>query len=34
LQEIHLLHLSDANSNEKEFKEKIQKLTGVPVYVA
>lgn len=34
LQEVHLLHLSDANSNKKEFKEKIQKLTGVPVYVA
>lgn len=34
LQEVYLLHLSDANSNEKEFKEKVQQLTGVPVYVA
>lgn len=34
LQEVHLLHLSDSNSNEKEFKEKIQILTGVPVYIA
>ncbi len=34
LQEVWLLHLSDSNSNEKEFKEKIQILTGVPVYIA
>ena len=34
VQEIHLLHLSDANSNEEEFKTRIQKLTGKPVYVA
>jgi predicted ATP-dependent endonuclease of OLD family len=29
---IHLVHLSDSNSNEKEFIEEIQKITGVPVY--
>ncbi|OJG27991.1 hypothetical protein RU98_GL002200 [Enterococcus caccae] len=34
LQEVWLLHLSDSNSNEKQFKEEIQKLTGVPVYIA
>ena len=34
VQEIHLLHLSDANSDEVEFKEAIQKATGKPVYVA
>src|SRR5699024_8239819 len=34
LQEIHLLHLSDSNSNEAEFKRKIQEVTGVPVYIA
>lgn len=34
LQEVWLLHLSDANSNEAQFKADTQKLTGVPVYVA
>lgn len=34
LQEVWLLHLSDSNSIEKEFKEETQKLTGVPVYIA
>lgn len=34
LQEIHLLHLSDANSDEERMKREIQELTGVPVYVA
>ena len=33
LQQVHLLHLSDANSNEEYFKQKIAALTGVPVYV-
>jgi hypothetical protein len=33
LKGIHLLHLSDSNSDEKLFKEEIQKLTGKPVYV-
>jgi phosphoribosyl 1,2-cyclic phosphodiesterase len=34
LEEVHLLHLSDTNSNAAEFKQKIQAATGVPVYVA
>lgn len=34
LQEIWLLHLSDSNSNEKQFKSDVQKMTGVPVYIA
>lgn len=34
LQEVWLLHLSDANSHEQKFKEETQKLVGVPVYVA
>lgn len=34
VQEIHLLHLSDNNSNEKMFKEEVQTLTGKPVYIA
>lgn len=34
LQEVWLLHLSDANSHEQKFKEDTQKLVGVPVYVA
>ncbi len=33
LQEIWLLHLSDNNSDEKRFKEEVQKLTGKMVYV-
>lgn len=31
--EIHLLHLSDNNSDEKEFKKAVQKITGKPVYI-
>ncbi len=31
--EIHLVHLSDNNSNEERFKREIQRLTGVRVYV-
>lgn len=34
LREVHLLHLSDSNSDEQEFKERVQKIAGVPVYVA
>lgn len=34
VQEIHLLHLSDTNSNEKEFKNVIQEVTGKAVYIA
>ncbi|HLR58876.1 MAG TPA: MBL fold metallo-hydrolase [Pseudogracilibacillus sp.] len=32
--EIHLLHLSDTNSNEKEFKTKVQEATGKRVIIA
>lgn len=32
--EIHLLHLSDTNSNEKEFKNTIQEVTGKRVIIA
>lgn len=34
LQEIHVLHMSDNNGNEKLFKREIQKVAGVPVYIA
>ena len=34
VQEIHLLHLSDTNSNEALFKREIQELTGKVVYIA
>ncbi|PAF15930.1 MBL fold metallo-hydrolase [Terribacillus saccharophilus] len=34
LQSVHLLHLSDSNSNEKLFKEEVQKITGTIVHVA
>ncbi|MGJ9460081.1 MBL fold metallo-hydrolase [Oceanobacillus sp. CF4.6] len=34
VQEIHLLHLSDSNSNEEQFKREIQELTGKVVYTA
>jgi phosphoribosyl 1,2-cyclic phosphodiesterase len=33
LQEVHLLHLSDNNSNEALFKREVQQITGKPVYV-
>jgi len=34
VREIHLLHLSDSNSNAEEFKKKVQSATGKPVMVA
>lgn len=34
LKEIYLAHLSDGNSDEVRMKEEVQKLTGVPVYIA
>lgn len=34
VQEIHLLHLSDRNSNALQFKKKIQSMTGIPVVIA
>jgi len=33
LREVHLLHLSDSNSDEEAFKVAIQQIVGVPVYV-
>ncbi|WP_374712975.1 MBL fold metallo-hydrolase [Symbiobacterium terraclitae] len=32
--EIHLLHLSDANSDAQAFKTAVQRATGLPVFVA
>lgn len=34
VREIHLIHLSDGNSDAELFKREIQGLTGKPVYVA
>lgn len=34
VQEVHLLHLSDNNSDEQLFKKEVQQLTGKPVYIA
>lgn len=34
LREVYLIHLSDEHSNEKEFKNRMEEATGVPVYVA
>lgn len=34
VEEIHLLHLSDTNSDEKLFKEKVQEATGKRVFIA
>ena len=34
LKEIWLLHLSDANSNEKMFKREVQEVSGKEVYIA
>ena len=33
LKEVYLMHLSDKNSNEQDFKRKIQEITGCMVYV-
>jgi phosphoribosyl 1,2-cyclic phosphodiesterase len=32
-EQIHLLHLSNGNSNERKFVQDLQRQTGVPVYV-
>ena len=34
LEEIHLLHLSDSNSDAEFFREKIMSVTGVPVFIS
>lgn len=34
LQEVWLLHLSDGNADEEQFKREIQEIAGKPVYVA
>lgn len=34
VQEIHLIHLSEHNSDVERFKREVQELTGKPVYVA
>lgn len=34
VRDITLLHLSEGNSNAERFKEEIERLTGVPTYVA
>ncbi|EUJ24729.1 hypothetical protein PGRAN_02500 [Listeria grandensis FSL F6-0971] len=34
LKEIHLLHISDSNGDPQRFKQEIQALTGIPVYIA
>lgn len=34
LREVHLLHLSNGNSDEAEFKRQIERIVGVPVYVS
>lgn len=33
VKEVHLVHLSDNNSNEERFKWEVQRLTGVEVYI-
>ena len=32
--EIHLIHLSSANSDAERFRKEIQAITGKPVYIA
>lgn len=34
VQEIHLLHLSDGNSDEAAFKDAVARATGKPVFIA
>ena len=33
IKEVYLMHLSDKNSNEQDFKRKIQEITGAMVVV-
>lgn len=34
VREIHLLHLSDGNSDAEQFKASVQRLTGKPTFIA
>ena len=34
LREIHVLHMSESNADEREIKRKIEAVAGVPVYIA
>ena len=34
VQEIHLLHLSEGNSDAERFKQEVMQLTGKPTYIA
>lgn len=34
VQEIHLIHLSDGNSDAERFKREVQAVTGKPVFIA
>src|SRR5699024_2678510 len=34
VQEIHLMHLSDSNSDKDRFKREVQELTGKAVYIS
>ena len=34
VQEIHLVHLSDQNSDAEQFRQAVERVTGRPVYVA
>ena len=34
VKEIHLLHLSEGNSDSERFRREVQEITGKPVYVA
>lgn len=34
VKEVHLLHLSDNNSDSHGFKERVEKETGIPCYIA
>ncbi len=34
VEEIHLLHLSDAHADEVEFRNAVEKAVGRPTYVA
>jgi phosphoribosyl 1,2-cyclic phosphodiesterase len=33
VQEIHLIHVSESNSDTERFKREVQELTGKPVYI-